>query len=33
MIRWIAIAAGALIAFAVVSSLPELERYRQIRGK
>jgi hypothetical protein len=28
--KWIAIAAGALVAYAVVTSLPELRRYRRM---
>jgi hypothetical protein len=30
MNRWIAIAAGALVAYAVVSSWPEIVRYRRM---
>ena len=32
MIRWIAVAAGALVAVAVITQWSELERYRQIRA-
>jgi hypothetical protein len=28
--KWIAVAAGAVVAYAVVSSLPELVRYRRM---
>jgi hypothetical protein len=30
MSRWVAIAAGAIVAYAVVSSWPELVRYRRM---
>jgi hypothetical protein len=30
MNKWIAIAAGALVAYAVVSSWPEIVRYRRM---
>jgi hypothetical protein len=30
--RWIALAIGAVVAYAVVSSWPEVERYRRIRA-
>jgi hypothetical protein len=30
--RWIAIAVGAVLAYAVMTSLPEMERYRRIRA-
>jgi hypothetical protein len=32
MSKWIALAAGAVIAYAVVTSWPELVRYRRIRA-
>jgi hypothetical protein len=32
MSKWIALAAGAAIAYAVVASWPELVRYRRIRA-
>jgi hypothetical protein len=32
MNRWIAIALGAVVAFAVVSQWPEIVRYRRIRA-
>ena len=32
MKNWIAVAISAAIAYAVVSSWPELERYRRIRA-
>jgi len=32
MKKWIAVAAGALVAYAVVTSWPELVRYRRIRA-
>ena len=28
--KWIAVAAGAVVAYAVVSALPELVRYRRM---
>ena len=30
--RWIAVAIGAAVAFAVVTSWPEIVRYRRIRA-
>jgi hypothetical protein len=30
MTRWIAIAAGAVVAYAIVSSWPEMVRYRRM---
>jgi hypothetical protein len=30
--KWVAIAAGAVIAWAIVTSWPEVERYRRIRA-
>ena len=32
MKKWIAIAVGAAVAYAIVTSWPELERYRRIRA-
>jgi hypothetical protein len=32
MKRWVAISLGLVVAYAVVSSWPELERYRRIRA-
>jgi hypothetical protein len=32
MIKWVAAAAGAAVAYAVISSWPELVRYRRIRA-
>jgi uncharacterized membrane-anchored protein len=30
--RWVAVAAGLLVAFAVVNAWPELRRYRRMRA-
>jgi hypothetical protein len=32
MIKWFAVAASALVAYAVVTSWPELVRYRRMRA-
>jgi uncharacterized protein DUF6893 len=32
MIKWFALAAGAVVAYAVVNSWPEIVRYRRMRA-